>query len=104
MYRKSVLIAIELTTGAAELLETNVCVTREDIHIHYCFGSGYAIPDPEDCAAIRHLARAEGILTDPVYNRQGPSGVFQLLAQRLTETTIFFLSTLAMRACCSLWK
>ncbi len=74
-------IAMELTTGAAELLETNIRVTREDIHIHYCIGSGYAIPSPEGCAAVHRLARTEGILIDPVYTGKALAGFFQLLEQ-----------------------
>ncbi len=54
---------------------------REDIHIHYCIGSGYAIPSPEGCAAVRRLARTEGILTDPVYTGKALAGFFQLLEQ-----------------------
>ena len=69
-------IAMELTAGTEELLETNVCVTREDIRIHYCIGSGYAIPSPESCAAVRRLARTEGILTDPVYTGKALAGFF----------------------------
>ena len=67
---------MELTAGTEELLETNVCVTREDIRIHYCIGSGYAIPSPEGCAAVRRLARTEGILTDPVYTGKALAGFF----------------------------
>lgn len=52
-------IVMEPTTRAAELLETDVRVTREDIHLHYCIGSGYAIPSPEGCAAVRRLVRTE---------------------------------------------
>lgn len=74
-------IAMELTTGAAELLETDIRVTREDIHIHYCIGSGYAIPSPEGCAAVHRLARTEGILIDPVYTGKALAGFFQLLEQ-----------------------
>lgn len=74
-------IAMELTAGAAELLETDVRVTQEDIHIHYCIGPGYAIPSPEGYAAIRRLARTEGILTDPVYTGKALAGFFQMLEQ-----------------------
>lgn len=74
-------IAMELTAGAAELLETDVRVTREDVHIHYCIGPGYAIPSPEGCAAVRRLARAEGVLADPVYTGKALAGFFQLLEQ-----------------------
>ena len=74
-------IAMELTSGAAELLETDVRVTREYIHIHYCIGAGYAITSPEGCTAVRRLARTEGILTDPEYTGKALAGFFQLLEQ-----------------------
>ena len=88
-------IAMELTAGAAELLKTDVRVTREDIHIHYCIGSGYAIPSPEGCAAVRRLARTEGILTDPVYTGKALAGFFQLLEQRAfdQDENILFVHT-----------
>ena len=74
-------IAMELTEDTARLLETDVRVAREDIHIHYCIGPGYAVPSPEGCEAVRRLARAEGILADPVYTGKALAGFFQLLEQ-----------------------
>lgn len=48
---------MELTAGAAELLEIDARVIRESIHIHYRLGSGYAISSPEGCTAVRRLAK-----------------------------------------------
>lgn len=79
-------IAMELTAGAAELLEADFRVTREDIHIHYCIGPGYAIPSAEGCTAVCRLARSEGILTDPVYTGKALVGFFQLLAESRTSS------------------
>ncbi len=73
-------IAYDLMQGAKELLESDVPVERSDIHIHYHIGPGYAIPSPEGCAAVRRLARSEGILADPVYTGKALAGFFQLLA------------------------
>lgn len=85
---------MELTAGAAELLETDVRVTPEDIHIHYCIGSGYAIPSPEGCAAVRRLAWTEGILTDPVSTGKALAGFFQLLEQGADQAEdILFVHT-----------
>ena len=55
-------IAFDLMNGLKDLLASDVPVEKEDIHIRYCIGEGYAIPSPEGCAAVRRLARSEGIL------------------------------------------
>ncbi|HIR20559.1 MAG TPA: pyridoxal-phosphate dependent enzyme, partial [Candidatus Pelethomonas intestinigallinarum] len=74
-------IAWELMGGLKELLESDVPVEREDIHIKYCIGPGYAVPSPEGCAAVRRLAREEGVLADPVYTGKALAGFFQLLEE-----------------------
>ena len=56
-------------------------VEKEDIHIKYCIGPGYAVPSPEGCAAVRRLAREEGVLADPVYTGKALAGFFQLLEE-----------------------
>ena len=71
-------IAWELMEGTARLLELDAPVSREDILIHYHIGPGYAIPSRPGSAAVRRLARAEGILTDPVYTGKALAGFFQL--------------------------
>ena len=53
----------------------------EDVHIHYHIGPGYARPSPEGAAAVRRLARREGILVDPVYTGKALAGLFQLLEE-----------------------
>ena len=52
---------------------------REDIHIKFHIGPGYAIASPEGSAAVRKLARKEGILVDPVYTGKALAGFFQLI-------------------------
>lgn len=74
-------ITLDLMNGVKELLESDVPVAREDIHIKYHIGPGYAIPSPEGCAAVRRLARSEGILVDPVYTGKALAGFFQLLEE-----------------------
>ena len=74
-------ITFDLMNGVKELLESDVPVAREDIHIKYHIGPGYAIPSPEGCAAVRRLARSEGILVDPVYTGKALAGFFQLLEE-----------------------
>ena len=74
-------IAMELTEDTAPLLETDVRVAGEDNPIHNSIGPGYAVPSPEGGEAVRRLARAEGILADPVYTGKALAGFFQLLEQ-----------------------
>ncbi len=74
-------IAFDLMNGLKDLMESDVPVEREDIHIHFHVGPGYAMPSPEGCAAVRRLARSEGILVDPVYTGKALAGFFQLLEE-----------------------
>lgn len=72
-------ITLDLMRETALLLENDIHVSPEDIHIRYHTGPGYAQPSPEGMEAISRLARAEGILADPVYTGKGLAGFFQLL-------------------------
>ena len=74
-------ISLDLMEGTAALLEADVPVDPADIRIHYHIGPGYAIPSPEGAAAVRRLARTEGILVDPVYTGKALAGFFQLLEE-----------------------
>ena len=88
-------IAFDLMSGLKELLESDVPVEKEDIHIRYSIGPGYAIPSPEGCDAVRLLARSEGILVDPVYTGKALAGFFQLLKEGyfMGEENILFVHT-----------
>jgi D-cysteine desulfhydrase family pyridoxal phosphate-dependent enzyme len=58
-----------LANAAAELLGAGVEVEARDVEIDMAhIGEGYGIPTPEGVAAIRLLARTEGIVCDPVYS------------------------------------
>ena len=74
-------ISLELMRETARLLDCDIQPCAEDIHIHYHIGPGYAIPRNGGCAAVRRLARAEGILADPVYTGKALAGFFELLEQ-----------------------
>ena len=88
-------ITFDLMSGLKELLEADVPVEKEDIHIRYSIGPGYAIPSPEGCDAVRLLARSEGILVDPVYTGKALAGFFQLLKEGyfMGEENILFVHT-----------
>ena len=74
-------ISLELMKQTAALLEADVPVSPDDIHIRYHIGPGYAQPSLEGCEAVRRLARREGILADPVYTGKALAGFFQLLEE-----------------------
>ena len=88
-------IALELMQKTAALLEAEAPVTKDDIHIRYHIGPGYAQPSMEGCEAVRRLARTEGILADPVYTGKALAGFFRLLEEGYFdgEDTILFLHT-----------
>jgi 1-aminocyclopropane-1-carboxylate deaminase/D-cysteine desulfhydrase-like pyridoxal-dependent ACC family enzyme len=58
-------------------------------------GEGYGIPTPEGLAAIRHLARLEGLLLDPVYTGKAMAGLVAMIRERRfsDEQTVVFLHT-----------
>ena len=86
-------IALELMNGLQELLEADVTAKREDIHIHFEIGPGYAQPSPEGSAAVRRLARTEGILVDPVYTGKAFAGLVKLAREGAfrPEDNVLFL-------------
>ena len=88
-------ISLELMEQTAALLEADVPVSPDDIHIRYHIGPGYAQPSLEGCQAVRRLARREGILADPVYTGKALAGFFRLLEEGYFdgEDTILFLHT-----------
>jgi D-cysteine desulfhydrase family pyridoxal phosphate-dependent enzyme len=58
-----------LASGALELLGGDGAIGEDDLWLDMGFlGPGYAVPTDEGLAAIRLLARTEGIVCDPVYS------------------------------------
>ncbi|MGR8979536.1 MAG: 1-aminocyclopropane-1-carboxylate deaminase/D-cysteine desulfhydrase [Gammaproteobacteria bacterium] len=65
-----------LAKAAAELLEQDSNFAPEDVVVQGGYiGDGYGIPSPEAAAAIRLLARSEGILLDPTYTGKAMAGL-----------------------------
>jgi 1-aminocyclopropane-1-carboxylate deaminase/D-cysteine desulfhydrase-like pyridoxal-dependent ACC family enzyme len=60
----------------------------------YC-GEAYAIPSPAGEAALRRMARAEGILLDPVYTAKAFAGLLDLVEHKLLgdKEPVIFLHT-----------
>jgi 1-aminocyclopropane-1-carboxylate deaminase/D-cysteine desulfhydrase-like pyridoxal-dependent ACC family enzyme len=58
-------------------------------------GEGYGIPTPEGMAAIRLLARLEGLLLDPVYTGKAMAGLIAMIREgRFSdEQNVVFLHT-----------
>ena len=88
-------ITFDLMNGLKELLESDIPVEREDIHMEFEIGPGYAQPSEAGCAAVRQLARSEGILMDPVYTGKALAGFLRLLEEGYFEEdeNILFIHT-----------
>src|SRR4051794_9973356 len=66
----------EIATGAARLLGADAAISPGDLWLDMGFlGAGYAVPTDEALAAIRVLARTEGIACDPVYSGKALAAV-----------------------------
>jgi L-cysteate sulfo-lyase len=85
-----------LAEATAEKLDLGVTINREDV-IANCnyIGEGYGLPTPEAIAAIRLLARTEGILLDPVYSAKGMAGLLDLCRRGMfrKDENVVFLHT-----------
>lgn len=63
-------------SAALRLLNPELTINMDDIHINPDFlGTGYGIPTPEMVAAVKLLARTEGIFLDPVYSGKAFAGM-----------------------------
>ena len=74
-------IVPQLAAEAADLLDCTFPQTEDDFQMVYHVGQGYAIPNAEDTPYIEELARAEGILLDPVYTGKAWAGMLKLLKE-----------------------
>jgi len=63
-----------------ELLRANIPECKDEINIdsNY-YGEGYEIPSSESTAAIKELAREEGVILDPVYTAKAMSGLLDYI-------------------------
>lgn len=72
-------IVPDLAAQAAAILDCPFQREPDDFEMVYHIGQGYAIPNGEDTPYIEELARAEGILLDPVYTGKAWAGMLKLL-------------------------
>jgi len=85
-----------LTNEAAAWLGFKICFSATDAPVLGGFiGPGYGIPSPEGANAIKLVARAEGLLLDPVYTGKAMAGYLSRLAAGMfdeCENVIFLHS------------
>lgn len=80
---------------AAKLLELDMEITGDDVHLLNMCGPGYAIASPEGNAAIRMLAENEGLFLDPVYTGKAFAGLVKLAREgafKPTDNVLFLYS------------
>lgn len=71
-----------LADGAAQLLEVSHRVPDDRIQVMDDYvGEGYAIPTAGMVAAVKLVARTEGLLLDPVYTGKAMAGLIDLIRQ-----------------------
>ena len=69
-----------LANAAAGIIGLDRTWSAAEIHLdHDHLGPAYGVPTPEASAAIRLLARTEGILADPVYSGKALAGLIDLV-------------------------
>ena len=74
-------LTIKLANDVLTHLEEDVRVSREDIHVYREYvGEGYEIPTAESTAAMKLVARSEGITLDPVYSAKAFAGLLDHVA------------------------
>jgi D-cysteine desulfhydrase len=73
-------LVARMANDALELLGLPACVEPADVSLveHTYVGRGYAVPTNEGTAAIKHLARTEGLLLDPTYTSKAFAGLLDL--------------------------
>lgn len=62
---------------ACELLELDMEIKADEVFHADCAGPGYAIPSEEGNAAIRFMAKNEGLFLDPVYTGKAFGGLIR---------------------------
>lgn len=86
-------ITLGIMREAAKLLEAEVEITPEDVHLMDMCGPGYAIASKEGNAAIRLMAENEGLFLDPVYTGKAFAGLVKLAREGAfkPEDNVLFL-------------
>jgi D-cysteine desulfhydrase len=79
-------LVLNVAREGAALLGTRIELSEEDVTVYdEYFGEGYGLPTPEMVAAVRMVARSEGILLDPVYSGKAMAGLIDLIRKGVFE-------------------
>ncbi len=87
---------LDLGNRTAEKLGVDTRLDPEDVVVYHDYvGPGYAIPTREGVAAIKLLARTEGLFLDPVYTSKAMAGLIDLIGKGVLtkEQNALFLHT-----------
>lgn len=85
---------VELCGGLDELTGLGKSLSLDQIDLRMDWtGEAYSIPSPEGNEAIRTLARAEGILLDPVYSGKAFAGLLELCRRGEIRGRVLFWHT-----------
>ena len=71
-------ITLGIMREAAKLLDLEMPINPEDVHLVDMCGPGYAIPSKEGNEAIRLMAMNEGLFLDPVYTGKAFAGLVKM--------------------------
>ena len=87
---------LDLGNRTAEKLGVEIRLDPEDVVVYQDYvGAGYAIPTKEGVAAIKLLARTEGLFLDPVYTSKAMAGLIDLIGKGVLkkEQNVLFMHT-----------
>lgn len=77
----AIAVTYEKAAGTLQLLDPELTISRDELDIDPDFlGTGYGLPTPEMVAAVKLLARTEGIFLDPVYSGKAFAGLLAAIA------------------------
>ncbi len=88
-------ITLGIMRQTAELLEADVRLGPDDIHLRDMCGPGYAIPSEEGNRAVRLMAENEGLFLDPVYTGKAFAGLLAMAAEgafKPSDNVLFLFS------------
>ena len=71
-------ITLGIMRETAKLLETDIGLGPDDVHLLNMCGPGYAVASDEGNAAIRMMAENEGLFLDPVYTGKAFAGLVKM--------------------------
>jgi len=89
-------MVLRVARDGAALLGADLAFRDEELEIYdQYYGPGYGVPTSQMVAAVRQVARCEGLLLDPVYNGKAMSGLIDLVArgQIAADQNVLFLHT-----------